>query len=315
MGQFKGISIISTGHAAGSRIVKNEEISAAAGTTAEWIAERTGIESRCYCGEDESNVTLAVDAAGQALRKSGLDAKSIGLCIVATMTPSYATPSTACLVQSALGLREDIASYDINAACSGFLYALDTARAQLYMNDIDYALVIGSEKFSDMLDMSDYGTAVLFGDGAGAVIIARANAVYFNMMYSRGSSLIWADGPAGDGSVLHMQGRQVFKFATTTIEKSINLILKKSNRSIDEIDHFVLHQANERIIDFVIKHMKLRPERVHKNIKSVGNTSAASIPLLMDQLVDMGRIKKGELVLFVGFGAGLTWSAVLLEWT
>lgn len=314
MERFNGIAVIATGSALGSHIAGNDEIAAAAGTTSKWITERTGIRQRHYCTEGETATTLAVSAARQALKRSGLEPEKIGLCIAATMTPEFATPSTACLIQSHLGLREDIASYDINAACSGFLYAIDNARAQMYMNDIDYALVTGSEKFSDILDMTDYGTSILFGDGAGAVIIAKSDTMFCSLTGSRGSDVIWAAGPGAEPSILHMQGRQVFKFATTTIEKSINQILKKAGKTLDDVDHFILHQANERIIDFVIKHMKLDSSRVYKNIQHTGNTSAASIPVLLDETVSAGLIKKGDLVLSVGFGGGLTWAAVLTEW-
>lgn len=314
MERFNGISVIATGSAVGSHTADNNEIAAAAGTTDEWIVERTGIRQRHYCADDETTTTLAVKAAKQALERSGLEPEKIGLCVVATMTPEFATPSTACLVQSQLGLREDIASYDINAACSGFLYALDNARAQMYINDIDYALVIGSEKFSDILDMTDYGTAILFGDGAGAAVIGKSDAMFYSLTCSRGSDVIWAKGPGSEPSILHMQGRPVFKFATTTIEKSIHQILEKAGKSLDEVDHFILHQANERIIDFVVKRMKLDPAKVHKNIQRMGNTSAASVPILLDETVSAGLIKKGDLVLSVGFGGGLTWAAALTEW-
>lgn len=309
-----GLRIISTGSAAGSHIADNNEIAAAAGTTDEWIVERTGIRQRHYCTENETATTLAVNAAALALESAGLQPEQIGLCITATMTPEFATPSTACLVQSALGLREDIASYDINAACSGFLYALDTARAQMYMNDIDYAIIIGSEKFSDILDMTDYGTAILFGDGAGAVIVEKADAEFCSITGSRGSDVIWAKGPGSEASVLHMQGRQVFKFATSTIEKTIKQLLEKSGKTLDEIDHFIFHQANERIIDFVVRRMKLDSTRVHKNISRMGNTSAASVPILLDEIVRSGAIKKGDIVITVGFGGGLTWAGILFEW-
>lgn len=310
----KGLKIIATGSAVGSHTADNSEIAEAAGTTGEWIVERTGIMQRHYCAEGETSIVLAVKAAQSALETSGLEPEQIGLCITATMTPEFATPSVACLVQSELGLREDIASYDINAACSGFLYALDAARAQMYMNDIDYAIIIGSEKFSDILDMSDYGTAILFGDGAGAVIVGKADSPFYSITGSRGSDVIWAKGPGSEASVLHMQGRPVFKFATVTIEKTIKELLEKSGKTLGDIDHFILHQANERIIDFVVKRMKLEPARVHKNISRMGNTSAASIPILLDETVKNGSIKKGDTVISVGFGGGLTWAGVLFEW-
>jgi 3-oxoacyl-[acyl-carrier-protein] synthase-3 len=314
MGEMKGIRIISTGSTVGSRMVANDEIAEAAGTTDEWIVERTGIHQRHYCDAEESNTDMAIAAAKQALERSGLDAEKIGLCVVATMTPDFATPSTACLVQEALGLREDIASYDINAACSGFLYALDAARAQMYMNDIEYALLIGSERFSDILDMTDYGTAIIFGDGAGAVIIGKSDSMFYSLTGSQGSKVIWAKGPGSEPTILHMQGRPVFKFATTTIEKSIKTILEKAGLTLNDVDHFIFHQANERIIDFVIRRMKLDASKVYKNISGNGNTSAASIPLLLDEVVTAGHIKKGDKVLSVGFGGGLTWAAALLEW-
>ena len=314
MGDKKGIKIIGTGSARGSRVVENSEIAEAAATTDEWIRERTGIMRRNYCSPDETCTDLAVRAAKQALESSGIEPSQIGLCINATMTPQFATPSTACLIQSALGLREDIASFDLNAACSGFLYALDAARAQMYMNDIEYALVTGSEKFSEILDMNDYGTAIIFGDGAGAVVIRRADSDYYSLQGSRGSDVIWANGPGSQPTILHMQGRPVFKFATGIIEKSIRQLLEKAGMDLADVDHFVLHQANERIIDFVVRRMKLDPAKVHKNISWTGNTSAASVPLLIDDLARAGSFIPGQKILSVGFGGGLTWAGALFEW-
>ena len=314
MGEFKGIKIISTGGARGSREVSNDEIAVKAATTDQWIRERTGICSRNFCCAEETATGLVMKAARQALEGSGLRPEDIGLCINATMTPEFATPSTACLIQAELGLREDMAAFDLNAACSGFLYALETARGLMYLKDIDYALVTASEKFSDILDFTDYGTAILFGAGAGAVVIGRSDRPFYSLEGSRGSRVIWANGPGPEPTVLHMQGRQVFKFATTTIEASVKRLLQESGLEIGDIDHFVFHQANERIIDFVASRMKLDPEKVHKNISTTGNTSAASIPLLLDDLARQGVFKEGERIMSVGFGGGLTWAGILMEW-
>lgn len=315
MKSYKGISVLGTGSALGSRTVRNSDIAGAAGTTDEWIRERTGIEERHYCGEGESQTALAVRAARQALERSGLAPQSIGLCIAATMTPEFSTPSTACIVQRELGLCEDIASYDINAACSGFLYAMDDARARMYMDDIEYALVIGSEKFSDILDMNDCGTAILFGDGAGAAVIAKSAALYSSLAGSRGSDVIWAKGPGSEPAVLHMQGRQVFKFATAIIEKSIIQVLERVGLTTPDADHFIIHQANERILDHAAKRMGLDQAKLHKTISHTGNTSAASVPILLDQAVTAGHIQKGDIVVFAGFGGGLTWAAAVMEWS
>lgn len=315
MTEWKGIRFLGTGSSVGSRSVDNDEIAPAAGTTDEWIQERTGIRHRFYCAEEENNVTLAIKAAEQALERSGIARDRIGLCIAATMTPEFATPSTACLVQAGLGLPETAVSFDLNAACSGFLMALDAARAHMYLHDIDYALVVGSEKFSDILDMTDYGTAIIFGDGAGAAVIGRSDRMFLSIGGTRGSNVIWAQGPGKTPSILHMQGRKVFKFATGIIEQSTRDLLEKSGKQIGDVDHFVFHQANERIIDFVARRMKLDSEKVHKNISRTGNTSAASVPLLLDELVTADVIHDGDLVLSVGFGGGLTWAGLLMEWT
>ncbi len=311
---MNGVKIIGTGSALPSRRIKNETIAEAAGTTDEFIKERTGIESRFYCGEDESQLSLAVKAAVTALEHSGIDPKEIGICIAATMTPEYATPSTACMIQKELGLRENIPSFDINAACSGFPYALETARCFMYANDVEYAIVTASERFSDMMDITDYGTVILFGDGAAAVVIQRTNEVYHASLHSRGDDVIRAEGPGSRPSIIKMNGREVFRFATAVIEESVKQITAEAEMSISDVDHFVFHQANARIIDHVSKRMKLDPNKVHKNISGIGNTSAASIPLVLDELVENDRLKDGDTVLMVAFGGGLTWASILMKW-
>ena len=308
-----GLQLIGTGRALPERCVTNDELSLTVDTSDAWISERTGIRNRYFCGEGESTVTLAVAAARQAMQDAGIAPEQIACCICATVSGDYATPSVACMVQAELGLPEDIPVLDVNAACSGFLYGTVTAAGLLENCGGDYALVIGCEQLSRLLDMTDRSTCVLFGDGAGAAVYRRENGKPLaSCLGARGSKAIVAQGPGPAPSKIGMDGRAVFRFAVEAIPHCLHETLAKAGKTLDEVDWVVCHQANARIIDHCVKKLGAPPEKFYKNIDRYGNTSAASIPMALRDMREAGLLKNGQTVLCIGFGGGLTWAGVLL---
>lgn len=311
---MKGIDIISTGRALPVRKVTNDDLSKIVDTNDEWITTRTGIKNRYFC-EEETNWRLAYMAADKIITNAGIDKNDIGILIVGTFTPDYATPSVACILQKELELSEDIMAFDINAACSGFLYSLKIAEALLETSDKPYALVLGSEKISSRLNMEDRGTCVLFGDGSGGVLIKRAaDKMFYSVMGAKGDyEALGCNGITDNAPYIYMDGKTVFKYAVHNIVKATNDVLIKSGLTLDDIDYVICHQANERIIRSVIKHLKAPEEKFYININEYGNTSAASIPIALDEMNEAGMLNKGSKVICVGFGAGFTWGAILIE--
>ncbi len=312
-----GLKVIATGGALPSRVVTNDDLSKIVETSDEWIYPRTGIHSRYFCGEDESATDLAIRAASQALERAAIDKNEIGCVIVATLSAEFACPSTACLVQEALGLPADIAALDVNAACTGFIYGTEVARGFLSGNGKKYALVIGVEKLSKILDMTDRTTCVLFGDGAGAAVYeADDDAMYYSIQGASGSKDILVPGvnEADGKSYVSMNGKNVFKFAVSAIPRVINGLFSKSELTMDDVDWVVCHQANARIIDHVVKKFKAPSEKFYKNMDRFGNTSAASVPLALNELCESGKVKENDSVMMVGFGGGLTEAGVLLRY-
>lgn len=309
-----GLEILGTGRCLPARAVTNLELSRTVDTSDEWITTRTGIGQRYFCQGDENCTTLAIGAGRQAMAAAGISSSEVGVCLVATFSPQYALPATACLVQSALELPTDIPCFDLNAACSGFLYALETARALLADNPRPYALVIGAEQLSRMLDFEDRTTCVLFGDGGGAVVARLSpHHLYANLLGARGDHApLWAYGPGCEPGLLQMDGQAVFRFAVEIIPHCIKGILGKTALGLDEVDLVICHQANSRIIDHVVKKLNAPPEQFYKNMSRYGNTSAASIPLALDELMEAGRLTHGTRVICVGFGGGLTWGGTLI---
>lgn len=327
-----GIKVLGTGFSTGSQFVRNEDL-ATRGYDSDWIIQRTGIKSRYHVAEGESTSDMAIRAAENCLAQAGVDASVIDLIIVATVTPDHATPSTACIVQAHLGCSAP--AFDINAACSGFIYSLITGSQFIQTGASKNVLVIGAETISMILDPADKRTFPLFGDGAGAVLIS-SNATPDD---SQASGIlayrIAADGklgnslrtPAGGSrrpfsqqvldegaQFLEMDGRAVFKWAVRLIPEIVNEMLTKASMSLDEIDLFIPHQANVRIIDAAINELGIDRSKVFVNLDRYGNTSAASIPISIAEAVQQGRIKPGSNILMVGFGAGLTWGACLMRW-
>jgi 3-oxoacyl-[acyl-carrier-protein] synthase-3 len=308
------------------RIVTNAELAAKIDTSDEWIVQRTGIRERHIAAEDEFTSHLAVKAANAALANAGLDAQAIDLIVLATSTPDNTFPATAVAVQNALGITHG-AAFDLQAVCSGFVFALSTADNFLRAGAFKRALVIGAETFSRILDWNDRGTCVLFGDGAGAVVLEAQEqpgkpgdrGVLTTHLRSDGrhKAKLYVDGGPGSTRTvghLRMEGREVFKHAVGMITDVIVDAFNATGLSADDIDWFIPHQANKRIIDASAHKLHIAPQKVVLTVDMHGNTSAASIPLALNVAVKDGRVKKGDLVLFEAMGGGFTWGSALVRW-
>ena len=311
-----------TGSALPRTRVSNAELAARVDTSDEWIVERTGIRFRHIAEPDETTATLGADAARQALAAAGLEPSDIGLIIVATATPDNTFPASATKVQALLGAPDCIA-FDVAAVCSGFLYAVSVADSMLRTGAAKHALVIGSETFSRILDWEDRTTCVLFGDGAGAVVLSAEDVeddrgILATRLHAEGKycDMLYVDGgPSTTGTVGHvrMQGREVFRHAVTNLASVLGEVMTDVGLSPDQIDWIVPHQANKRIIDATAKKLGLPPERVVLTVDQHANTSAASVPLALDLAVRDGRIKRGDLVVLEAMGGGFTWGAAVLR--
>ena len=323
---MKEVIIEGLGKYTPSHLVTNDQLSEIIDTSDEWIYSRTGIKSR-YISRGEDTSYMAAKAGEKALENANVSPLDVDLIVVATCTPDMFTPSTACIVQSIIGADNALA-FDISAACSGFIYGLDVAKALMKSNNYKHALVIGAENLSKSLDWEDRGTCVLFGDGAGAAILSKSDdlGLMSSFCKSEGSKYkcITIEGNDVDSpfvenktirhSKLKMDGGEVFKFATSVIVSSINKILKENNLNINDIDYIIPHQANLRIIDDVAKKLNISKDKFYVNLESYGNTSAASVPIAFSEVVEKNLIKKGDKVILVAFGGGLTWAGILLEW-
>lgn len=319
MGQNVGLSLLGLGRALPGRLVSNAELARTVDTSDEWIRTRTGICARHFV-TDESNLDLAEQAARAAIQNSGVCPADIGVALVATFTPDRLSPSTACGLAGRLGLPPTSVVFDINAACAGFLYALHTARQLLLASGKPYALVVGSEVISRVLDFADRSTCVLFGDGAAAAVIALGDKPFYYTAGCRADvdNVLACSGVAdlaatGAHPAVHMQGADVFRFAVEIIPNCVKNLLKQANLQLSDVDSVVCHQANLRIIQNVEKRLAARPGQFFVNLQSLGNTSSASIPLALCDLAEAGRLQPGSRVLCVGFGAGFTWAGCLME--
>lgn len=318
------IRIAGTGSAFPKTVVTNDDLAKVMDTSDEWISSRTGIKER-RIAKDETTAGMATEAARAALANAGMTADELDLIIVGTITGDHLTPSTACEIQAELGAMKAVA-FDINAACSGFMFALHTAYAYLQSGLYENALILGAETLSKIMDWEDRSTCVLFGDGAGAAIVRREEKGIF--VFDQGS-----DGVKGrvlsckarpvnnllvkQGNVVdyvHMDGQEVYKFAVSTVPASINKVLEKAGVSADEVTYFVLHQANIRILQSVAKRLKVSEEKFPVILDRCGNVSAASVPLLLDDMNKKGMLKRGDKIVMSGFGGGLTWGTALIEW-
>lgn len=316
--------IIGTGSCLPETIVTNDDLSKIMDTSDEWISSRTGIRERRLVKE-ETTAWMSIQAARMAMENAGISPQEIDLIIVGTITGDYLTPSTACEIQAAIG-AENAVAFDINAACSGFMFALHTADAYFKAGIYKTALVLGAETLSKIMDWNDRSTCVLFGDGAGAVV-ARADETGL-LAYEQGS-----DGMKGkvlacrdrrnnnplvqeskEPEYVHMDGQEVYKFAVTTVPASIRKVLDEAGLKAEEIDYFILHQANIRIIQSVAKRLKVTEDRFPISLDHCGNISAASVPILLDEMNRKGLLKQGMKIVLSGFGGGLTWGSAVLEW-
>lgn len=312
---MKGLKIIATGGFAPEKIITNEDLSKIVETSDEWITARTGMKKRHFCEGDEGNVFMATKAGAQALERAGIDKDEIGAIVVATFSGDYFVPSTACLVQKELGLGDDMICFDLNAACSGFMFGLETTRGLLLQSEKKYALLIASEVVSKKLDMTDRGTCILFGDGAGAAVLTLDDeAVYTSIMGCHGDAEM-INCPSGEDTnrKVFMDGQGTYKFAVRTVPGLLKDTIEKAGLRIEDIDGFILHQANIRIIDSVAKTIGVPKEKFFVNIDEYGNTSAASVALALNQAMEEGWCKDKKRLLLAGFGAGKTWGAAVLE--
>ena len=313
--------ILGTGSALPRRRVTNEELAQTVETSDAWIVERTGIRCRYIAGDDETTASLATDACRRALDAAGVDAAEIDLIVLATATPDQTFPSSATKVQAALGINDCIA-FDVHAVCTGFLYALSVADSMLRSGNATKALVIGAETFSRILDWTDRATCVLFGDGAGALVLGAEpteSGILATRLHADGrhNDLLFVDGgPSTTGTVgkLRMKGREVFRHAVVNLAGVMNEVLETAGLTTADVDWVVPHQANARILDATAKKLGLPPEKVVVTVDEHANTSAASVPLAFDTAVRDGRIKRGDVVVLEAMGGGFTWGAAALRY-
>jgi 3-oxoacyl-[acyl-carrier-protein] synthase III len=317
------VSITGLGSYAPPRVVTNDELAKYVDTSDEWIQERTGIRERRMAEKEEALSDVALPAARAALEHAGVEGKDIDLLVVATVTPDMAFPSTAALLADQLGAA-DAAAYDLSAGCTGFPYALAQAYGMLAGGLAQRALVVGGDLLSRILDWEDRSTLVLFGDGAGAVVmepVAQEGFLGFELgADGGGGTTLWLPGSGSrifddPNRFVKMNGREVFKFATRILVQSAQAVLDRCGVSIDDVDLYVPHQANRRIIDHATKKLGVPSERVVINVDRYGNTSSGSIPLALADAAADGRLAPGKLVLMTGMGAGLTWGSALIRWT
>lgn len=318
------------GMAVPSRIMTNHDIAQMVDTTDEWIVSRTGVRERRIAEKHESTSTLAAKAAFRALDQTDLQAKDLDLIIVATATPDHLFPATACLVQDRLGAI-GAGAFDLSAACSGFIFGLSMASSAIQAGAIDNALVIGSETLSRFINWEDRGTCILFGDGAGAFVLEASEqpgGILSSVMRSDGSGGSLLSVPAGGSRMpatmetvhreqhfIQMNGREVFRFATRVMADATREVAERANLRVGDLNIIIPHQANQRIIEAAARGLDLPIERFMINLDRYGNTSSASIPIAVCEAIEQGRISPGDRMVMVGFGAGLTWGALALEWS
>lgn len=315
---MKGLKMIATGRCLPDRTVTNDEMSRVVDTSDEWIRTRTGIGARRFVSEGEGSSTLAVGAARQAMARAGVRPEELCACVVCTVSPDYLSPTTACIIQRDLGLPQDVPCFDMNVGCTGFIYGLQVVRGLLAQARADrpYALLVGAEALSRLLNFEDRSTCVLFGDGAGAVVLTlEEGRPYVSILGAKGGDEeILIEGPSFPRPVIHMDGQAVFRFAVDAMERCARELTEQAGLTLSDVDWFVPHQANLRIIKYASKRLGVPMERFYVNMERYGNTSAASIPIALDEMEERGLLKRGQTILCAGFGAGLTWGGALMEW-
>ena len=318
------IRIVGTGSCLPKQVVTNDDLSKIMDTSDEWISSRTGIRER-HLVVNETTAEMSAEAAKQALLEAGMKAEELDLIILGTVSGDHVTPSTACEVQSKIGAVNAVA-FDINAACSGFMFAMNTAYAYIQSGIYQNALIIGAETLSKIMDWTDRSTCVLFGDGAGAAVVKadEKGLIRFVQNSDGAKGMVLAcqnrlnNNPLVENSKdLHyvdMDGQEVYKFAVSTVPASINQVLEEAGLAVSDIKYFLLHQANMRIIQSVAKRLKADLDKFPTTLEHYANTSAASVPILLDEVNKKGLLQKGDKLVLAGFGGGLTWSAAVLEW-
>ena len=323
------VSIIGTGSYVPEKVLTNHDLEKIVDTTDEWIHSRTGMRERHIAAADQATSDLGTEAAKAALADAGISAEEVDLLVVATLSPDMFFPSTACFVQEKIGAKNAFC-YDLGAACSGFLFALDNAKNQIASGAVKTALVIGAEKMSTFIDWEDRSTCILFGDGAGAAVLqagGEGRGIMQSVMGSDGSlaDLLWTPGggsrnPASHEMIdqrqqyLKMQGREVFKHAVVRMTEAVVQALEKNNVGVDDIKCFIPHQANIRIIGSIAKRLGIA-DRIYTNVEKYANTSSAALAIALDEAVKDGTIQQGDLIALTVFGGGFTWGANVLEWS
>lgn len=305
--------IIGTGHYVPEKIVTNKDLEKIVDTSDEWIRTRTGIEERRIARDNEDTSDMALEASKKALENAGINGEDIDLILVATVTPDTSFPSVSCILQDKLGARK-AAAMDISAACSGFMYGMITAKQFIETGAYKHILIVGAEKLSKITDWNDRNTCVLFGDGAGAVVMGPVSDEFGILSFELG-----ADGNGGKhleqkDDYIVMNGREVFKFAVRQMPESSVNVVEKAGYSKEDVDYLIPHQANIRIMEAARERLGIDVDRMAVNVNKYGNTSAASIPIALSEAEQEGKIKSGDFIVLVGFGGGLTWGAVALKW-
>ena len=315
------LRISGTGSALPSKVLKNDDLKAFLDTSDEWIRTRTGLEERRILDTGETVTGLAEKAARRAMENAGVTAKDIDYILCATLAGDYITPGLGCVLQGRLAA--DCPAVDVNGACSGFPYALDLADCMFTRGNVKRILLVAAEGLSRIADWTDRSTCVLFGDGAGAVVLESGSNLLYSRVTAKGNEkFLYAPFPSGNfpgkergpDPYIHMVGTEVFKFAVTTVCDEIKTALKECAIQPEEVDHVFLHQANLRIIDSTQKKLGIPPEKYETNISRVGNLSAASIPVLLDECRQKGKLSSGEILVLAGFGAGFTTGTAILRW-
>ena len=324
----KGIKILGTGSSVPNFEVPNGDFAKILDTSDEWITERTGIKTRRFVQEGETSLTLCEDACKKAISEAKIDTEEIGIIIVGTCTADYITPSMACLLQGSLGLDERTLAFDLNAACSGFVYSLNTAYLLLHGSSKKYALVVGVEVLSRVLDYTDRGSSILFGDGAGACIVelsdknpfvfeagsvGGAESLNIPMTYRERNPFTNKE-PDTHKQVVNINGNEVYRFVQDAFPKSADIVFEQAGITPDDIDYFICHQANLRILMTSAKKLQVPFEKFFVNIDKYGNTSAASVAIALDELNKTGALKRGQKLMLAGFGGGLTYGSAYLIW-
>lgn len=323
-----GVVILGTGSSLPKKIVTNKDLEQKVETNDEWIRTRTGIHERRIAGKGEQAYVLASQAAQKALDAAGVSAEEIDMIVVGTISPHMTMPSCACMVQKEIGAKNAF-GFDLNAACSGFLYSLEIGSKYIQANSNMKVLCIGAETLSARTNWEDRNTCILFADGAGAAVLGHSednSGILATQLFSDGElwKLLYLPGPESrneelreddmTGTYIRMEGREVFKHAVRAMEGAVRTVLEKADTSIEDVKLLVPHQANIRIINKLGDRLGLNEDQVFVNLSSYGNTSAASVPIAMDEAVRAGKIEKGDLVLFCSFGGGFTWGAALIRW-